>query len=305
MSTVALSVFSGTILPIFVLIGIGFLLDRIFRFDLRTLSKLNFYAFVPALVFIKFLQADMSGGMLLKVGAYRLAHIVAMGALVWLVFRGPSLATERTTMSFGAMFHNTGNYGIPLVMLAFGEQYVGVVAVLLMVQNSVMFTWCIWVLTKERAGLRRAAAGLVRIPVLYSIAAALLVRGTGVDVPQQVWVPMQFLSDGLVPVALLTLGAQLSRTQVRSNAVPLAAVTAMRLLVSPLVAAGLVLAFGFGQPVASVLIVCAGLPTAVNVYILAAEYGKAPGLASQIVFWTTLLSAVTLTATLLIVGTGG
>jgi hypothetical protein len=45
-----------------------------------------------------------------------------------------------------------------------------------------------------------------------------------------------------------------------------------------------------------VLIIAAGMPVAVNVFILAAEYDQDSRLASQSIFWTTALSALTLTA---------
>ena len=62
----------------------------------------------------------------------------------------------------------------------------------------------------------------------------------------------------------------------------------------PLVAVGLVHVLGFGPDVSSLLIVAAGLPVAVNVYILSAQYQQDEELASQAVFWTTLLSGVTI-----------
>ena len=42
----------SVILPVFIIIGVGWLLDRKFQLDLPTLSKLNFYVFVPALMFV-------------------------------------------------------------------------------------------------------------------------------------------------------------------------------------------------------------------------------------------------------------
>lgn len=55
------TILANVILPIFVIIGVGFLMDRLFHLDMRTLSKLNFYVFIPALTFVKFLESDLSG----------------------------------------------------------------------------------------------------------------------------------------------------------------------------------------------------------------------------------------------------
>jgi len=106
----------------------------------------------------------------------------------------------------------------------------------------------------------------------------------------------------LIPVALITLGAQLSRSWSAANLLPISAVSFLRLAISPLLAAALIPCFGFSGPAASLLVVAAGMPVAVNVYILAAEYERDDALASQAVFWTTLLSAVTVSALLAVCG---
>src|SRR4030042_1950364 len=40
------------VLPIFTLLGIGFLIDRIFKLDVPTLSRVNFYVLSTAAVFV-------------------------------------------------------------------------------------------------------------------------------------------------------------------------------------------------------------------------------------------------------------
>jgi predicted permease len=51
-----------------------------------------------------------------------------------------------------------------------------------------------------------------------------------------------------------------------------------------------------------VLIVGAGLPVAVNVFVISREFNRKPEFASRMVFWTTVLSAVTIPLLLFVVG---
>ena len=44
-------IFMNSMVPILVLIGVGFILDRKFKLDLYTLSKLNFYILLPTFIF--------------------------------------------------------------------------------------------------------------------------------------------------------------------------------------------------------------------------------------------------------------
>jgi hypothetical protein len=137
--------------------------------------------------------------------------------------------------------------------------------------------------------------------MIYAIAIALILRALNLQPPPQIQIPLDHLAGGLVPIALLTLGAQLSRNQRQGQALPIAAVSGMRLVASPLLAAALLPLFGFGASVGPVLIAAAGMPVAMNVYILAAEYDRDANLSSQLVFWTTLISAVTLSVILAVV----
>jgi predicted permease len=105
--------------------------------------------------------------------------------------------------------------------------------------------------------------------------------------------PLNYLSDGLIPMALLTLGMQLARTRLNHSIASLSAVTIMRLVVSPIITTLLVLPFGFTKTVAAVLIVTAGFPVPVNLYVLSAEYRQDEELAGQAILVSTILSALT------------
>ena len=298
---ILLEILFSVILPIFLIIGVGVVLDRSFRLDLPTLSKLNFFVFVPALVFVKLLDADLPAGTLVSVALFGLAHVLALFALSVALFSRGALRQHRAALSIGAVFYNVGNYGIPFTVLAFGDQQVAIVAMLMVTQNLTNFTLGIWVAEGRRGTNRQRLSGLLRIPVVYVLAVALTMRALGLDLIPQVKQPLIYLGNGLIPIALLTLGVQLSRCRLAQGMVPIGAVTLVRLVVSPLLAAGLVWLLGIGGVAGSVLIAAGGLPTAVNAFILASEYDRDPEVVSQCVFWTTLLSPLTLAVVLMLV----
>lgn len=289
-----LTVLSSVILPIFILIGVGVALDRFFQLDLRTLGKLNFYVFVPALLFIKIFEADSQGGTLLKIVLFTAAHMSILFAVAWVLAGRGSLTPQRKMIALGAVFANAGNYGIPLVIMAFGEEYVGALAMLIVTQNVFSFTFGVWLFQKEKGGPLRVLRGMAGIPVIHAVAAALLLRWLDLGVIAQIHGPLTALADAMIPVALLTLGAQLSRSfGAKNDFLPLSVITVLRLGAGPLLAWALAPLFDFPGTIASLLIVALGLPVAVNVYILAAEYEEDEVLASQAIFWSTLLSTVT------------
>lgn len=292
------------ILPVFAVIGVGALIGRLFSLDAGTLSKLNFYVFVPAILLSKILDSDLDPARFGVAVAFSVIHLLLMLAVSLVLFSLGRLKAHRRTLTLGALFYNAGNYGLPLAQLAFGEEALGLMAFVVVVQNLASFTLGLWLVADGQQGWRGALKQSLKAPVIYVILGGLLLNKLGIALPRPVRVPVDILADGLIPVALLTLGVQLSQVRISSHLSALSALAIARLLLSPLLAAGLAavgqLLFPEMSAVAPILVVAAGLPVAVNVYILSAEYDREPELASQMVFWTTLASALTVTAWLVI-----
>jgi len=302
--TTALPIFAAVILPIFILIGVGFAADRCFRLDLQTLSRLCFHLLLPPLIFIKVLESDIDLVQMRTIVLATLVHLAIMLSLAHLILgRGP-FRSHRLLLTLGSAFCNCGNYGIPLAELAFPGLGAGVMAVILMTQNFITFSLGIYLVERQKGGQTRSIGRLLlaflKMPVLHAIVAATFLRLFDIELITQLRQPLHHLANGLVPVALLTLGVQLSSSGLNQNHIPLLAVSTARLLVSPLVAWGLVFLFDLPGPFSSIFVVAAGLPVAVNVYIIATEYDLDRSLALQTIFWTTLLSAITLSALLAI-----
>ena len=291
-------IFVSIILPVFVLIGIGVLLDRAFKLDVTTLSKLNFYVFVPALSFVKIIEMQFSAGQVGIIVGFTVAHMAILFVLASGLTLLPGLKGHRTVLTQSAIFTNCGNFGIPFIALAVGGEAVGVMALVIVLQNFIMFTFGIWQFERKKHGTGRMMLNFFKIPVVYAVFSGWLLHYLAgrfnFQTPEQVMIPLRYLSDGLIPLALLTLGVELSRSQMAKNVFPVAASSLIRLVVSPLVAILMVSVFHTREPLSIILIFASGFPVAVNVFILATEYGKDRHFASQSIFWTTILSAFTL-----------
>lgn len=306
MSSIA-SVFLTILLPVFLLIGAGWGLDRGCNLDMRTLSKLNFYLLFPAIVFVKILESSLSWASAQQVVAFGVLHLALLFAAARLLCWIRPLRGHCTALTMGGMFYNAGNYGLPLSALAFPGAGAGIMACVLMVQNLTSFTVGPVLLERRNAGSGLAGWGrmglrVLRVPMVLAILAALALRMVNAAVPDPVMTAIRYLGNGMIPLALVTLGAQLSKTRVVPRApAALIAVCAVRAVISPLLAWGVVAALGLTGVPAKVCILAGGLPVAVTVYILASEYQQDEELASQAVFWSTLLSIVTMTALLVLV----
>lgn len=293
-----LQIFATLVLPIFLLIGVGFVADRVLRLDLSTLSRLCFHLFLPALIFVKILHSELNlaqmGRLILATG---LLTTALLGLAFFLGWRNHS-RPRRLVLSLGTAFFNAGNFGIPLAELAFPHAGASAMAVITMAQNLLTFSLGIYLIERRQHSASHILRNCLRLPVIHAILAALLLRFLDLQLIVQLRQPLEHLANGLIPVALLTLGVQLSRSPLIRTSSALLALSGTRLLVSPLLAWGMAPWLGLTPSLVAIFTVAAGLPVAVNVAIIAAEYKLEQTLAAQAILWTTLLSAFTLSVLL-------
>jgi predicted permease len=286
-------IFLQIVLPVFILLSVGFALDRAFPLDIQTLTRVSFYVITPALVFLNIVESDLDGGQIMTIIAFVVAHDMLLMLAAFGLFSLKPFRSRRKVLSLGSVMLNAGNYGFPFMLIAFGEWAVGVVAILLITQVVEIFTFGV-ALFAGGSGVRQLGRQLARLPVLYAVALGFVVRALSLPLIPQIEMPLNHLANAFIGLALVTLGAQLSRSRLAGSALAVLALAGMNLAFSPLLAAGMAAFFPLRPDVAQVLIVATGLPMAVNVFILAKEFDRDAELASQMVFWTTLLSAVTL-----------
>lgn len=296
------SIFVHICLPIFLLIGAGWLLDRRFGIDMGSLVKLNLYLFVPAFLFVYLIETRVSGWEAMRVCTFTLGVILSMMAIAALVARVCRWEVAHCrALQLATMFYNSGNFGIPLMLLAFPENGPRIQVFVLATMNLATFTLGVLLASDHGPRHWRRFLPLLRQVCIWAIAVALVVRGMNWPLAKVgfLWVPLTYLKNGLIPVALVTLGVQLSQTRHSARlAGRIGAALVIRLAVGPLVAWGLALACGFrGEPV-SILILSSGVPTAVNTALLAHEFKADAEFAAAAVFYSTLASAVTITVLL-------
>jgi predicted permease len=293
-----LEVFTQVLLPILAMFACGWLLDRKFNMDLNTVVKLNVNIFVPAFIFTKLVSADLERGLAQKVIFFTICVSTSMfvlgGIVGWLM---RYTAAQTRGLQIAAMFYNSANYGIPLMALAYPGQAEVLQVFVILVQNIGNFTVGIFLASSAKHSGWRALSPALRQVSIYAVACALLVRTFDVPVMQWrwLWKPMEYFASGLVAMALVTLGVQLSKTEHNQRLSHLSWALVLRLLGGPLVGVLMVKAFGFTGQTAIIMVLGTSFPTAVNTALVAHEMGADHHFAAAAVFWSTVLSMVTVT----------
>ncbi|TCO93563.1 hypothetical protein EV701_104267 [Chthoniobacter flavus] len=292
------SVFTNVLLPILVMFGFGWLIDRRSRLDLKSLVKLNIYLFVPAFIFVHVVDSNLSGAAAARIMGFTASIIASMFVLSAIVGRGMRYEAGHTrALQLATMFYNSGNYGIPLMSLAFPGLGELMQVFIVLTQNISTFTVGLALAASTHRSGWRLALPMLRQVSLWAVLSAIIVRVLHLPVQQVrwLWVPLHYISEGLVAFALITLGVQLSQTKVRQSLPRLGWALGLRLLIAPGIAAALVPIFGFKGQEATIMIVSSSFPTAVNTALIAHEFNADSQFAAAAVFYSTLLSMFTVT----------
>lgn len=301
-----LNVFTQICLPIFIMIGVGWCMDRKFRLDLGGLVKLNIYLFVPSFIFVHVVSSELDTAVAGRVVLFTLAMVVGLFLLSEAVsrWRGETIA-EKRALQLATMFYNSGNYGLPLMILAYPVVGPLLQVFVLLTQNVTTFSVGLLLAASGHGGGWRGLLPVLRQVTLWAVAAAFVVRGFNLPVQEVVWIwtPLTYFANALIGVALITLGVQLSKTHPKQNWNRLPWALGLRLLAGPALAFLLVPLFGFEGTEAAVLILGAGVPTAVNTALIAHEFKADSQFAAAAVFYSTLGSMVTITVLIVLLRT--
>jgi predicted permease len=301
--TVLASTFANNILPIILLSGAGFALGKFLHIDSRSLGRVVFYVFSPILIFDLLIQNQLKMSEAAIVIAYAFSFILIMGAITLLL--GFFLKLERPALIsilITTMFANTGNYGLPLVSFAFGEQALSYAGIYFVTTTCMFYTLGVLFASLGHMNFKEAALGLFRVPTMYAVLLAVLVNVWGISIPVPINRAIDLASGGTIPLMLILLGLQLTHLELSSNLRALQLSVSLRLLIAPLAALLFAALFGLQGFTRQGSVIQAAMPSMVSATVLATEYDLDAKLVTAVVFISTLLSPLTLTPLLVFLG---
>lgn len=292
-----LSILLNQIAPILLTAGAGFTLGRAFKLDIRSITRVTFYIFSPCLVFTSLYKSQLTYDEFGRLALFTILVIITLGLLAFLF--GKLLRLDRSTrigLIVINMFGNGGNYGLPLILFAFGETALAR-AVIYYVTSTIM-VYSIGVIvasTNRQSTFKESALAVLKLPVIYGVIIAVIFKLTGLELPLMIFRAVDLLSGAALPVMLIVLGLQLAETRQIKNLRVITAASIFQLLSGPIVGLLVAALVGLTGPARQAAVVESAMPTAVITTILAVEYDIDPAFVTGIVLVTTLLSPITLT----------
>ena len=254
--------------PLFAIVCLGYAVARRRVPDLSDINRVNMDVFTPALIFSALAAKDVSIASYGPLAVAVLALVVGSGVVGWGVARLAGL--DPKTLMPPMMFNNSGNLGLPLALLAFGERALAPAAVMLMITNVLHFSFGAWLLDR-----RVRLTTLWRSPLLLAAAA-----GLGLGLAHiEVWPPLLTTTRmvGEMSIVLMLFGLGVRIADSRVSALGFGLLGAVLRPLSGLALAWLVLRWvDLPEPQRAMLIIFGALPPAVLNYLFAERYQQEP-----------------------------
>ena len=261
--------------PIFGIVAAGYFYGRKHKPEMAVANRLNMDVFVPALVFAAMAgkSFDLAAYAPLALGGFLV--LATCGLLAWPIAR--MVGIQPKTLVPPMLFNNSGNIGLPLAVLAWGEDALPAAVILFMVENTLHFSFGARLLDPTTRLLT-----LWRIPVVAAAIAGLAVALLKVPVWQPLVIAIKMLGDVSVPLLLFSLGVRMTDVNFREWKVAVGSAL-LRPLAGMAIAYGVIALLGLQGRDAAMLLVFGALPPAVLNFLFAERYKQEPQRVASIV----------------------
>jgi len=240
---------------------------------------------------------------MLRMVAFAVTSIFTVGMLTFLVGRVIRLERKMlVAVMITTVTINAGNYGLSLNLFAFGEEALAYASLFFVTSAILTYTFGVVIASMGKASLGTAIKGLIKIPTVYAVILALVFIYMNWELPLPLNRSVSLLADASIPGMLVVLGLQLQNNHRTHNWRALSLANGMRLLGGAGVGFILAAIFGLKGMAYNAGVLESAMPTAVLSIILATEYDAEPAFVTTAVFTSTILSPLTLTPLLLILG---
>lgn len=301
----------SVVLPVFCFIALGYIVITIRLIGAETGDAVASFVFNVAMPFLLFRAIGTMEIAVVSPWPFWLTYFASAAAsfLVGLAIVRIGFGRDAEAGIIGGLcgaYSNTVMVGMPIVTVAFGEEGLVMILLLIAVHLPVMMTVSTILMETTVTGgtfggarllhaLRQVLRNLILNPMIIAVFAGILFRFSGLPlngIPRNL---VDGVSDTAVPLALISLGMSLHKYGVKGNVMPAVALAACKLAIMPAVAY-VVARFVFGLPPigVAVVVVSAACPAGANAYLFASQVRTGLALSANTITLSTAMAVVTM-----------
>lgn len=200
------------LLPLYILIGMGFVAARYLKVERQSLASLAIFMFMPVVVFGFVVQLEFEATyILLPLVIFAVSVITGVGFL-WI---GRKVYGDNTAnlMAMCCSMGNTGYFGLPLVFLFFNEQQTAIYIFMMLGGSVYEATFGYYLAARGAFDVKTSLKKLAKFPGLYAIAAGIIVNRLGLEPPELFWTYWAYFKGAYVCLGMMIVGAALANVQ--------------------------------------------------------------------------------------------
>jgi hypothetical protein len=282
------------IFPVFSIVVIGYLYARYrSETDMSSGNHINMDVFIPALIFDTLSASDYALSDYLTLSLGGAIVVLGSGIVAWPVAR--LMGYQWKTFVPPMMFNNSGNMGVPLIILTFGAAALPAAILFFAIENFLHF-----LLGQQMISQRWSIKVVLRNPMIIATILGIGVSVMQVTIPAFLRLPIHMLGQVSIPLLLFSLGVRMLAIDFRDWRIG-----AMGALICPV--SGLIIAMLFLQVVAlpaeqiPILLLFSALPPAVLNFLVAERFNQEPQKVASIVLIANFASIVVIPAVLWVI----
>ena len=275
----------------------------------RTLARFAFFVVLPPFMFIAITSIDVTAlfhiGFVLRYELVTITMFFIAGIFATFVIR--LTPQQRGLFCLNTAYPNYGYIGVPLAILAFGQQAAAPIS-LILVCDTITLLVMTTIMSHDAAtghlgrALRDTIILMLRNPLLLTVLVGLGFSASGLQLaalPEQF---LKMLAGAAAPTALFALGITLVGQPIRAALTELATISLIKLMIHPALIAAAFLLWPSSQPIdplwIQLAVLFASLPIAANVFALSQFYNVYTGRTATAIMITTICASITVPVTL-------
>ncbi|GAB4293652.1 MAG: AEC family transporter [Ignavibacteriaceae bacterium] len=300
---------ANIVAPVFLIIFLGFFVKKLGVINenfVEVTSKFVFSVSLPALIFMKISELDLSKALDLAQLTYIYTATLTGFALIWIIST-PFIKDGRDKSVFiqGAFRSNYAIVGLAIISNLFGEQGLGKASIILAFILPLYNILAVIVLTvpmrnRRKMDIKKTFAEIIFNPLVVAVFIALPFSYYKIKLPSMISVSGNFLSELALPLALIGIGGSLNLQNLKKASGLAFTSSVIKIIITPLILTAGAYYAGFRGEDLGMMFVLFACPTAIVSFIMAEAMGCNSKLAGNIVLVTTIGSVFTIAAGIII-----
>ena len=198
------------LIPLYILIFLGFIAGRFLNVDRESVANIVIYMALPVVVFGFIVNLDLKPAYaFLPIAIFALATIVGFSSLaIGKKIYGDNRAN---LLSLCTSMPNTGYFGLPLVLLLFDAQWVGVYMFMMLGITIYEATIGYYIAARGAFDVKESFIKLAKFPSIYAVILGLTVNLSGFEMPETFDTYWTHFKGVYVVMGMMIIGAALGK----------------------------------------------------------------------------------------------